>query len=188
METPVIENETLDVEVCEVHIVTGISPSEVDGVLKMTTESCLFDSDELMIIEDMAWGCAYQEDSSTCGFIQAQVNISGTSQTVGFLCYAEILHWPGNYELFGIVVNPTYQRLGVGKALMAEMERQIMNMDGNKIYLEASEDRAFENTRLFYEANGYAMTTRFCRQFIPKDGCVVYQRTLAGDTDIHTYQ
>lgn len=187
METVLHDQEIIEGDVCEVRITSGISPQEVETLLDMAGSSGLFSSDEMMAAEDMAWGCAYQDEDNACRFLQAVISTPEGNKPIGFLCFTEIPHWPHNYELFGIAITPEYQRLGIGSALMAEMERMVTTAGGKRIFLETGNGRIFEKPRLFYEANGYVMENRFYRHFIPKDESVVYCCTLTPATEDANY-
>lgn len=170
----------------EVHIVSGITPDDVEIVLNMAAASGVFSSDVMMTAEDMAWDSAYGDGNELHTFLKATVNESGAEKIIGFICYGPIRHWPGNHELYGITVDSKYRRLGIGSALMAEMQRQIVVNDGKHIFLETGTDRMFENARLFYEANDFVHEYRFYKQFIPTEGGVIYRLGIdAGTTDEH---
>ncbi|WP_229593813.1 GNAT family N-acetyltransferase [Pseudodesulfovibrio sediminis] len=188
MESAVLENEVIEGEVCEVRISAMITPDEIDSLLDMAGTTGLLGSDELIAAEDMAWGCAYQGEEAACRFIQARINTPDGEKPIGFLCFAELPNWERNFELFCIVVAPDYQRLGIGSALIAEMERIAMEWGGKRIFLETGEGRQFEKSRLFYEANGFAVESHFYKQFIPKDDGVIYCRTLEPAEDSQSYQ
>lgn len=183
METSVVADEVFESEVCEVRIISGVSPKDVDNLLEMAGACGVFSSEEISAAEDMAWGCAYQGNDASCYFVQARINTLEGGNSIGFICFAEIPYWPENYELFGIVVSPDYQRLGIGSALMAEMERMVTSYGGKQIFLETGKSRLFEKARLFYEANEYVVENRFLKQFIPKDDGVVYCRMLESEEE-----
>lgn len=183
-----IKNEVFEGDVCEVNITSGVSPKDVESLLDMARTSGLFTPNELLAAEDMAWGCAYQGDNTSCCFLQAKINTPDGDKPIGFLCFAEISHWAHNFELFGIAVTPEYQRLGIGSALIVEMERITLAANGKRILLETGDSRDFEELRLFYEANGYVMEQHFFKQFIPKDDGVVYCRLLESVENSENFQ
>ncbi|MBU4379639.1 MAG: GNAT family N-acetyltransferase, partial [Proteobacteria bacterium] len=57
----------------------------------------------------------------------------------------------------------------------------IETRGGQRILLETESGRSFEGSRRFYEANGYDQEDRFLKQFIPKDGSVVYRKDFESD-------
>jgi ribosomal protein S18 acetylase RimI-like enzyme len=176
MDNSIIEQDSDQAAVCEVYISHGVAPEDVEPLLDMAAACGLFNEDELITAESMVWDCAYQGDSDTCRFIQAKTTDPDGDNLAGFLCFGEIAHWPESFELIGISVTPRFQRQGIGSAMLAEMEHQIAARGGRRILLETERGRAFEGSRLFYEANGYDVEDRFLKQFIPKEGSVVYRK------------
>jgi ribosomal protein S18 acetylase RimI-like enzyme len=188
MDNSITEQNSDPTAVCEVYISHGVTPEDVEPLLNMAAGCGLFNEDELATAEGMVWDCAYQGDSETCRFIQAKAADPDGHQLAGFLCFGEIAHWPDSFELIGISVAPRFQRQGIGSALLAEMERHIEARGGQRILLETESGRAFEGSRLFYEANGYDQEERFLKQFIPKDGSVVYRKDFESGDDDHDSQ
>ena len=175
-------------EMWEVRISSGITPEEVETVLNMAGACGLFTSDAMMSAEDMAWDSAYGNGQEAQTFLLARVRDSGVDRVIGFICYGPINHWPGDFELYGITVDPDFRRMGIGSALVAEMTRRVADQDGRRIFLETGMDRSFENARLFYEANEFSRQQRFCKQFIPMEGGVVYRLTIETEDTEHNYQ
>lgn len=165
----------------EIRIVSGIKPEEVEDILLLAASSGRFSADALMSAEDMAWDSAYGDGSEQHSFLQAKTLISGEDKTVGFVCFGQIPHWDGNYELYGIAIDAEFRRLGIGSGLVAEMKRRIVNRNGKRVFLETGEDRTFENARLFYEANDFVCESRFHKHFVPLEGGIVYSLDVSPD-------
>jgi ribosomal protein S18 acetylase RimI-like enzyme len=183
MDVTVSENEH-GPEVPEVRIKAGITPPEVEGVLDLAAASGLFSSDAMMSAEDMAWDSAYGDGSAPHDFLLAVLGEPGNARPVGFVCYGPIPHWPDSFELYGIAVDPEFRRMGIGSALVAEVNRRVAALRGKRIFLETGTDRAFEPAHAFYEVNGYERESRFHKQFIPVEGGVVYRLNVdPGEAD-----
>lgn len=166
----------------EVRIVSGIEPDDVEILLNMAAASGLFASDVMMAAEDMAWDSAYGNGNELHTFFKAVVKEASGKRVVGFICFGPIPHWPGNYELYGIAVEPEFQRLGIGSALVSEMLRQLSCKRGNQLFLETGADRMFEKSRRFYEANNFVQQHRYIKHFTPNDGGIVYCCDIAPKT------
>lgn len=175
-------------DVREVRIVSGLTPNDVETILNMTAASGAFSSDVMLTAEDMAWDSAYGDGNEQHTFLKATINEAGQGKTIGFICYGPIPHWASNYELYGIVVEAEYHRLGIGTELVAEMKRQITAGHGKQIFLETGADRAFEGARLFYEANEFVYEHRFHKQFPATDGGIIYRLGIDSDTFDEQYQ
>ena len=187
METIANESASPD-NVREIRITPGLSPEDVETILTMAASSGLFSADAMMSAEDMAWDSAYGDGGEQHTFLLARTNEAESDTIVGFLCFGPIPHWRGEYELYGIAVAPEYQRLGIGSGLVAEMMRCIAGLNGKRIFLETGGDQPFENTRRFYEANGFVFEHRFRKQFIPLEGGVVYCLDITTGESAKQYQ
>lgn len=187
MDTTFREDEQPE-EMWEVRIASGITPEDVETVLNMAAACGLFSSDAMLSAEDMAWDSAYGSGNETQTFLLARVTDAGQDRIIGFICYGPIAHWQGDFELYGITVEPDFRRMGIGSALVAEMVRRVSDQDGKRIFLETGMDRAFENARLFYEANDFTRQQRFCKQFIPMDGGAVYRLSIEHEESEQNYQ
>ncbi|MFH1913808.1 MAG: GNAT family N-acetyltransferase [Pseudomonadota bacterium] len=181
MDNAITDHDSKQPTECEVYISTGVAPEDVESLLDMTAACAMFNNDELSTAEGMVWDCAYQGDSDACRFIQARINTPDGHTLAGFLCYGSIPQWPDSFELIGISVTPRLQRQGIGSAMLAEMERQVAARGGMRILIETESGRTFEAARTFYEATGYDREDRFLRQFIPKEGGVVYRKDFESD-------
>ncbi|WP_320007184.1 GNAT family N-acetyltransferase [Maridesulfovibrio sp.] len=175
--------EDPSVKTQEVEISSWITPDDVEKILNMIAASGLFSASEIDSAESLAWDCAYGNGSGPDIFLKATVNEAGNETVIGFLCFGPIPYWPGNYELYALAVEPEYQRMGIGSALLAEMNKVIAGKDGNSILLETKTDRAYETARLFCEANNFSPEHRFIKQFIPENGGIVYRCDLSSDVD-----
>lgn len=172
----------------EVRILSGIIADDVETILNMAVVSGVFSSDAMMSLEDMAWDSAYGDGNKSHTFLKSTISESGVDKTVGFICFGPIPHWQGRFEMYGIAVDPEFQRLGIGSALIAEMNRQVARTKGKQVFLETGDDRLFEDARQFYEANGFIHEYRFFKQFIPVDGGVVYRFDIDTDDSDENYQ
>lgn len=179
-----IPKENPSVATHEVEISSGITPDDVDKILSMIAASGLFSSSEILSAESLAWDIAYGDGNGSDRFIKATINEDGQELIVGFICFGSIPYWPGNYEMYALAVEPEFQRLGIGSALISEMNRLVENEGGSRIFMETKTDRAFEAARLFCEANDFFHETRYIKQFTPENGGIVYCCDLySGNTD-----
>lgn len=164
----------------EVRIALGIDADDVESILNMAAASGIFSSDIMMTAEDMAWNSAYGDGGEPHTFLRATIDECGDTRMVGFICFGPIPNWPDSFELYCMAVAPEFHRLGIGTALLLEMNRQIAMQKGNRVYLETGSDRIFENARLFYEANSFIQEHRYIKRFPPTNGGIIYRY------DIHT--
>jgi len=175
--------EDPSVKTQEVEISSWITPDDVEIILNMIAASGLFSSSEMDSAESLAWDSAYGNGSEPDIFLKATIEDAGREAIIGFLCFGPIPYWPGNYELYALAVEPEFQRLGIGSALLTEMNKLIANQSGSSIFLETKTDRSYETARLFCEANNFSPEHRFIKQFIPENGGIVYRCDLSSDVE-----
>jgi ribosomal protein S18 acetylase RimI-like enzyme len=182
------QETTAPPKVCEVRIISGVTPADVETLLELAGSSGLFSADALLSTEDMAWDSAYGDGNEAHVFLLARANDAADDRIVGFLCFGPIPHWPDNYELYGIAVDPEFRRLGIGSGLVSEMCRRVAEVMGKRIFLETGAREAFEAARSFYEAAGFECEHRFHKQFIPIEGDTVYRLDVMPDESDQHYQ
>ena len=73
----------------------------------------------------------------------------------GYACWGRTPLTEGTYDLYWIAVDPALQGHGVGRALVAEVERYVKAESGRLIVVETAGKEIYAPTRAFYEAIGY---------------------------------
>lgn len=98
-------------------------------------------------------------------------------RVVGYSCYGRIALTRSSFDLYWIAVEPSGQRAGVGRELLAETERRIALAGGERVYVETSSRAQYLPTRAFYERRGYAVAATLPDFYAPGDGKVIYVKT-----------
>ncbi len=97
---------------------------------------------------------------------------------VGYTCYGPIACTVGSYDLYWIAVDPSAQRMGIGRRLIAETERLIREASGRGIYVETSGRAAYTSTRTFYEHLEYLQAAIFPDFYGVDDSKIVYVKWI----------
>ena len=97
---------------------------------------------------------------------------------VGYACWGPTPGTQGTYDLYWIVVDPTWQRKGVGTQLLDAVERALLAAGGRLIVVETSSRADYAPTRTFYERRGYAPAARLRGYYAPADDLVIYLKDL----------
>ena len=97
---------------------------------------------------------------------------------VGYACWGPTPGTQGTYDLYWIVVDPTWQRKGVGTQLLDAVERALLAAGGRLIVVETSARADYAPTRTFYERRGYAPAARLRGYYAPADDLVIYLKDL----------
>jgi ribosomal protein S18 acetylase RimI-like enzyme len=98
---------------------------------------------------------------------------------VGFTLYGPTPCTVATWDLYWIVVDPSLQRLGVGRHLMAATEKAIRAHGGRLVVVETSSRADYGPTRAFYESLDYRRAAHIPAYYASEDDLVVYTRYLA---------
>ena len=97
---------------------------------------------------------------------------------MGYACWGPTPGTQGTYDLYWIVVDPTWQGKGVGTQLLDAVERALLAAGGRLIVVETSSRDDYAPTRTFYERRGYAQAARLRGYYAPADDLVIYLKDL----------
>lgn len=86
--------------------------------------------------------------------------IASEADPVGFAIWGPTPMTDFTYDLYWIVSHPATRMSGVGKALLAEVERLVGERGGRIIRVETSTTEPYLPTRQFYEQAGYEASGR----------------------------
>jgi len=106
------------------------------------------------------------------------VAVSAGQGVVGFICYGEIPMTDRRFDLYWIAVDPDLGRQGVGKLLLARMEKELTGQGGGIVYVDTSSTPGYDRARSFYEKNGYAVVCVLPDFYRAGDDRVIYQKTV----------
>lgn len=95
----------------------------------------------------------------------------------GWICWGPTPCTVGTWDLYWMAVDPAHHGMGVGTALLAEMERRLAG-HARLIVVETAGRPDYTPTRAFYEARGYAAAARIADYYEPGDDLVVYVKRL----------
>jgi len=74
---------------------------------------------------------------------------------VGFACYGPTPLTVGVYDLYWLAVDPDARRQGVGRALMARLEKDVRRNGGRMVLIETVSGDEYQAARRFYESCDY---------------------------------
>lgn len=95
----------------------------------------------------------------------------------GWICWGPTPCTEGTYDLYWIVVDPAAQRAGVGRALIAQMERRLAGR-ARMLVVETGGRDLYAPTQAFYRACGYTAVAHIPDFYAPGDHQIVYTKPL----------
>jgi GNAT superfamily N-acetyltransferase len=155
----------------QARLIRPLVPEDRERVEVMTRGTGLFWDWEIPIaleVFDDATGCnaAARIDPD---YESAGIEVDGT--LAGWACWGPTPDQPGTFDLYWIVVERERQGLGLGGALLAEMDRRTAGR-ARRILIETSGRADYQATRTFYERRGYRAIETIPDHFAPGDDLI----------------
>lgn len=127
--------------------------ADIENIREIVTSTNFFHDHEIPVAVELVEERLEKGVESGYHFIFADTD----GKTIAYACYGEIPCTKGSYDLYWIATHNDYRGKGIGKTLMAEVERHIKGIGGRVIYIETSSKKMYEPTQKFYE--NYGCTT-----------------------------
>lgn len=117
-------------------------------------------------------------ESYLSGSNQLWLVICEGETVVGF-AYAEPERMTDNtHNLLAIAVSPDRQNVGIGKALVGAVERQLAETAGRVLLVETSSLSDYEGTRAFYDGLGFTREARVREFYAAGEDKIVFWKKL----------
>ncbi len=100
------------------------------------------------------------------------------ARVAGYACWGRASMSPGVFDLYWIVVDPRVHGGGVGRALLAHVEREVRREDGHTLLIETEGSPLYAAARRFYLAAGYLEAGRIADYYGDGKDKVLYTKRL----------
>lgn len=150
------------------------SAQDMHRVEALTRATGFFSEEEVSIALELLGECLVKGPASGYQFLFAET----PSELAGYACFGRIPCTEASYDLYWLVVAPTLQGRGIGRALLAAAEAAIAADGGRRVYIDTSGQAKYQSTRRFYESAGYRQVALFEDFYAPSDPKVVYRKIL----------
>ena len=97
-------------------------------------------------------------------------------ELLGYACFGRIPLTTAAWDLYWIVVSPSAQGRGLGRALLRAVDARILEHDGTHLYAETSGREQYAPTRAFYERCGFELVACMSDFYASGDDKLVYRR------------
>ena len=151
-----------------------IRHSDPDSVRHITESSGYFRPDEVAVAVELAEESLLKGEQSGYYFLFVDMD----NRTVAYCCFGPIPCTMGSFDLYWIAVDSNYRRRSLGTVLLHEVEQMVAAMNGRKLYIETSSQSRYEDTRAFYETNGYQLVSRLKDFYHPGDDKITYEKNI----------
>lgn len=149
-------------------------PDEADAILKITADVGVFSADEVETVRELLDGYYNSPEQSGYYFLSYRE----ADQLLGYLCWGPRALSEGGYDLYWICVSKAAHGKGVGRALMKQLEQEVLKRNGVWIIIETSSTEHYAAARRLYEHSGYQKSMVLSDFYHAGDDLVVYTRRL----------
>lgn len=150
-------------------------PADTPALLTLTAGTGVFQPHEIETLEEVL--ADYHREGADYGHVCGTFEADG--RVAGFIYFAPVAMTDRTWELWWIVVDKDRQGRGDGRWLLAEVERQVTELDGRLLLIETSSTSHYEPTRRFYTRNGYTLAATIPDYYADGDGKCVYWKKLS---------
>ncbi len=149
-----------------------VIPSDIETVREILESSGYFYKEEIAVGVELVEERLNKGIASGYHFLFAEEN----GRVVGYTCFGEIACTKGSFDLYWIAVHNDIRGSGIGKKLLALTEKKISEMGGKRIYVETSNRKQYESTRVFYIKCRYSVEAILKDFYGPGDDKVIFLR------------
>lgn len=154
-----------------------VLPEDARAVEKLVGATGFFSEEEVRIAGELVGECLEKgENSSGYHFI---FDILG-ERIAGYACYGPVPGTEAAVDLYWIAVHPEFQSRGLGIDLLSRVEKRVLAMGRNRVYIETSHREQYKGTRSFYERAGYRLESVLEDFYRPGDAKAIYLKVLSG--------
>jgi ribosomal protein S18 acetylase RimI-like enzyme len=149
--------------------------SDVLSVKDVLESSGYFYKEEIMVGVELVEDRLSKGNASEYKFIFAEKG----DKLAGYTCFGEIACTKGSFDLYWIAVHNDIRGGGIGKKLLTLTEKKIAEMGGKRIYVETSNRKQYEATRIFYIKCKYDVDAILKDFYGPGDDKVIFVKVLS---------
>ena len=149
--------------------------SDTQAVKDIVSSTGFFNSAEVDIAVELVEERLARGNASDYFFVFAE----GAGRVLGYTCYGPIAGTAESFDLYWIAIHRDHQSRGLGRVLMGETGRLILNSGGRRVYAETSGRPQYQRTRRFYERLGFVRETQLRDFYGPGDDKVFFIKRLA---------
>ncbi len=96
------------------------------------------------------------------------------TRILGYICFGQTPMTDHCHDLYWIIVDPAYRKMGIGKSLLTSMEKALLARDGHLIRVETSSTDNYSAAGRFYQNEGFTIAGRIPDFYSTGDDLVIY--------------
>jgi GNAT superfamily N-acetyltransferase len=161
---------TVNSEICKIR---ELVPDDREDLLKILKNTGVFKEYEIEIADEVI-----QDSLKPASDYFSFCAVNEENRAVGYVCCGPTPCTSGTFDLYWIAVDPTRQGNGVGKQLLKQAEKFVLEKGARLMLIETSSTADYDNTRYFYLNNGYQQLAVVPDFYRPGDDKIIYGKTF----------
>ncbi len=151
-----------------------VLPADAGEVRDIVASTGFFSAEETDVAEELVTEHLAKGPDSGYLFVFAE---TPAGQVLGYACYGPVPCTARTFDLYWIAVRAEARGLGLGRALLAEVEMRLGLAGGGKLIAETSSREQYAPTRSFYLACGFGVEARIGDYYAPGED-ILYFTTI----------
>lgn len=152
-------------------MVRPMTDEDSERVLDIIRSTGMFTPDEILVANELV--DIYLDRPGQRDYVVVVVE-DEDGRVTGYLTYGPTPLTDGTYDLYWMAVAPEAQGRGLGRELVAWLEKQVAEAGGRLILIETSSQPKYEKTRKFYLGLGYTEASRIPDFYKAGDSRITY--------------
>jgi ribosomal protein S18 acetylase RimI-like enzyme len=158
--------------------IRGLEPRDRSPIEKMVISSGKFNDVEIATAMELV-DEAMKEGEKSGYLFSILEDDKERGSVLGYACYGPVPLTEGVYDLYWIVVDPEVQGRGLGRRLLEDVERDVVNRGGRMLLIETSSQESYGATIRFYERSGYHLEARVRDFYKISDDKLIFKKELS---------
>ncbi len=150
---------------------------DLDAIMAIVVAAGLFSPDDRGFLGDALRDFHDRDAASGAGFL---LDIDEAGDPVGVVSWNPRVATDAGWDLTMIAVLPERQGEGRGAAMMAHVERKLIDSGQRLLLVETSSAPQYDATRAFYQRCGYEEEARVRDYWTDGDDLVLFRKRLVG--------
>jgi ribosomal protein S18 acetylase RimI-like enzyme len=131
-----------------------LRPNDLPLLLELLQKIDIFDADDRSVAMELLTIIIEQPTQKEYCCIVAS---DSEDNPLGYSCFGPTPLTEGTFDLYWIVVYPSYAGQGIGSQLLLAVEDRIRQEHGRMLIIETSSKESYARTRQFYRKNGFCL-------------------------------
>jgi ribosomal protein S18 acetylase RimI-like enzyme len=152
-----------------------VAQTDAEDVRDIVASTGFFSAEEVDVAEELVREHLQKGPASGYLFVFAD---DGKGAVCGYACYGPVPCTARTFDLYWIAVRADARGRGLGRALVAEVERRITESGKGKLIAETSSRAQYAPTQGFYRSCGFIEEARIRDYYAPGEDILYFTKRL----------